>query len=375
MNGQMNTPPNTDTDLADVAEVSLATGLSCEPADRARAEAGVRTAYAQAGLVAPRLFLWFDSPAAGATAVAMLRIGDYGDIAIRDAVLAQGARPGITELGANVRAAVRTGPWAQARTALHRGLGAIGFARHWAATARRPWQQIVDQIATPLRTRLDATFADVGAGDRAADRAAAARIALLDAILGQHDAAWLGAYGEEVSGLREVAESAGWWWAFANVAVLTERPCAVHRDNLGRLHHGDGPALAYRDGFGLHAWRGMPIPASVAAELPSLTLERIQAETNAEVRRVMLEHFGFDRYLRESGATKTQSDETGTLWRINLRNDEPLVMVEVLNASPEPDSTFRTYFLRVPPSVRTAREGVAWTFDLTSEEYAPLLQT
>jgi hypothetical protein len=68
-------------------------------------------------------------------------------------------------------------------------------------------------------------------------------------------------------------------------------------------------------------------------------------------------------------------DETGILWHVDLPGDEPLVMVEVVNATPEPDGTRRTYFLRVPPSTRTARAGVAWTFGLTEEEYRPLRQT
>ena len=33
-----------------------------------------------------------------------------------------------------------------------------------------------------------------------------------------------------------------------------------------------------------------------------------------------------------------------------------------MNSTPEPDGTRRTYFLRVPPQMRTAREAVAWTF-------------
>jgi hypothetical protein len=47
----------------------------------------------------------------------------------------------------------------------------------------------------------------------------------------------------------------------------------------------------------------------------------------------------------------------------------------VVNSTPEPDGTSRTYFLRVPPNIRTARAGVAWTFGLTEEEYHPLAQT
>jgi hypothetical protein len=374
-----------DVRLAEQAERWMATGLSCEPADRAGAEAGVRVAYALAGLPAPRRILWLGSPAAGALAVAMLRTGQRGgrrDEQVRQALEAQGARPGELDLGRSVRPRVRTRPWAQARAALTARLGGTGFARHWAATARRPWQQLVDQLATPLRTRIDADLATrlsarADEPGRVAELPQAAREALLDAIGGQHDAAWLAAFDShpDVDGLARVAGSAGWWWAFEHVAVLTERPVAVHRDNLGRLHHGDGPALSYPDGFGLHAWSGMPITAEVAAELPRLTVARIRSEGNAEMRRVMLEHFGFDRYLRESGASKTQSDECGTLWRVELPGDEPLVMVEVLNSSPEPDGSFRTYFLRVPPTIRTARAGVAWTFDLSEAEYAPLQQT
>jgi hypothetical protein len=200
---------------------------------------------------------------------------------------------------------------------------------------------------------------------------------LLDAVHGQHDGAWLAAFDDApgLHGVRAVARNAGWWWPYERIAILTERPLAVHRDNLGRLHHGEGPALSYPDGWSLYAWRGMPIPAEVAARLATLTAADIQAEQNAEVRRVMLEHFGFERYLHDVDARELSRDECGILWRVEMPGDEPLVMVEVVNATPEPDGTTRTYFLRVPPDQRTARSAVAWTFGLTEAEYAPLAQT
>nr|WP_175438982.1 hypothetical protein [Streptomyces vilmorinianum] len=43
--------------------------------------------------------------------------------------------------------------------------------------------------------------------------------------------------------------------------------------------------------------------------------------------------------------------------------------------TPEPDGTFRTYWLRVPPEMTTARQGVAWTFGLAAAAYEPLVQT
>ena len=57
-----------------------------------------------------------------------------------------------------------------------------------------------------------------------------------------------------------MAWHSGWWWANERFAVLTERPRLLARDNVGRLHRGEGAAMEFPDGYGLWAWRGMPIP-------------------------------------------------------------------------------------------------------------------
>ncbi|SNS26932.1 DUF6745 domain-containing protein [Actinoplanes regularis] len=294
----------------------------------------------------------------------------------------QGWTPGETA-GASLRRRVRTEPWAAARKAALEALGAEGWAQLSAAAGRRSWGLVMDLVAGRLRLRLGEDLT----ADLPGDNGRAVRRPVLDAIYGQQDGTWLSTFEAAdrlcpeaglmtgLAGLAQVARHSGWWWAHERVAVLTERPCLLARDNVGRLHRGEGAALEFPDGYGLWAWRGMPIPADLAAELPSLTLERIRQEENAEIRRVMLEHFGYERYLREAGAHEIGSDETGKLWRLQLPGDEPLVMVEVVNSTPEPDGTSRVYWLRVPPETGSAREGVAWTFGLTAEEYQPLVQT
>ncbi|MGW2058888.1 DUF6745 domain-containing protein [Streptomyces sp. NPDC001840] len=327
--------------------VAAATGET----DRSAAERGVRLAYRRAGLEEPERIIWAGSPLAGAELARSL-----------------------DDAGRSVRDEVRTHPWAEERRRLHDALGPAGWAEHWSATGAQLWDT---GRALAERIRTGVVEALIGEPAKPAE-AAGIRAVLLDAVLGQHDAAWLAAFdgrSERLEGLAEVARHAGWWWPYERAVVICERPAELHRDEAGRLDRGDGPALAYPDGFALYAWRGMPVPAGFLSELASLTPERIRDEANAELRRVMLEYYGYDRYLSESGARPVHRDETGVLWRIALDGDEDIAMVEVVNSTPEPDGTYRTYWLRVPPTTRTAKQGVAWTFGLEVGEYEPIRQT
>ncbi|MFB6507122.1 MULTISPECIES: DUF6745 domain-containing protein [unclassified Streptomyces] len=324
--------------------VAAATGA----ADRAAAEDGLRLAYRSAGLAEPERIVWVESPRAAVEAVEKL-----------------------VDAGRSVRDEVRTRPWAQERRRMYDELGPAGWSALWSATGAQLWETTA-ALADRIRAGVVADLA------KRPEDESDVRLVLLDAVLGQHDAAWLAAFdgrGGRLNGLAEVARNAGWWWPYERAVVISERPQVLHRDEAGRLDRGDGPALAYADGFALYAWRGMPVPAEFLDELNALTPKRIREEENAELRRVMLEFYGYDRYLSESGAEPVHRDETGVLWRIALDGDEDVVMVEVVNSTPEPDGTHRVYWLRVPPGTRTAKAGVAWTFGVGSEEYAPLQQT
>ncbi|WP_459247642.1 DUF6745 domain-containing protein [Streptomyces youssoufiensis] len=386
-------------------------------ADRAGAEAGVRLAYRQAGLAEPERVVWADSPLVATAAVLLLTgqratLPDVVAARAARALRAAGVDPDAPRPGRSVREAVRSRPWEAERRRVLTELGPRGWAARWALTSAPLWELtrgLTDRVRAGITTGLAGPDQGRAAGvviggntdapapgpdeqqvgqrdgqrsepqdeQRDAAQETAVRLALASAVLGQHDAAWLAAFDgtEALAGVSAVARAAGWWWPYENVAVISERPRELHRDEAGRLDRGDGPALAYPDGFALYAWRGMPVPADFLAGLGALDARRIRTEENAELRRVMLEHYGYDRYLSESGAQPVHRDETGVLWRIELEGDEPVVMVEVVNSTPEPDGSSRTYWLRVPPRTRTAREGVAWTFGLSAEAYEPQRQT
>ena len=90
----------------------------------------------------------------------------------------------------------------------------------------------------------------------------------------------------------------------------------------------------------------------------------------------MVDVLGFENLVRAAGGEPAQQDDYGRLWRLGpLLDDEDYVTVEVVNSTPEPDGSFRHYFLRVPPDTKTARAGVAWSFELSVRDYALAAQS
>jgi hypothetical protein len=152
-------------------------------------------------------------------------------------------------------------------------------------------------------------------------------------------------------------------------------PTVVKVDDRNRLHSESGPAFAWLDDIQDYYWHGVRVEQYVVDNPERITVAEIEAEANVEVRRIKIERFGQTRYLLDSSAREIHRDDYGTLYRKEERGDEPLVMVNVVNATPEPDGSFKDYFLRVPPTMRTAREAVAWTFGKTAEVYEPEKET
>lgn len=116
-------------------------------------------------------------------------------------------------------------------------------------------------------------------------------------------------------------------------------------------------------------WHGTHLPADFFP-ISAWTAQRILNEPNTEIRRLMLERYGEAHFIEELGAQPHHQDDYGILYRVEIANDEPLVMVKVKDAG-----TDREYFLRVPPGIETAHEAVAWTFGMAVDEYRPDRET
>jgi hypothetical protein len=432
--------PRQETQLAAVRDEWRALGLATGPADRLRAERGMRTAYRAAGLPPPGLFLWVRSPLEGVLGTMHLSLAGTGGepsaarrwlaAVLRDAYLDLVGRPGEEPWGrawAPLRhapgdelTAYLTGAMLDARTVrdhVARRLPArIGRVVQGAVgprvadqvrrevqgdvrwhVLRHAWSPVVAEIQVRAWERLKAHVEDRYARRwpwarawsvvRDLYRLVAIQEALHAPAGDRSTPDWLAAYDffgrvcgvgavERLDGLMELTRSAGWWWwPVRGAVVVSERPDEIQLDEQGRLHAARGPALRYPDGWALWAWHGVRVPRAVIENPESLPARQVLAEPDVEVRRIMIERVGHERLIRDGGARRLAEDETGILWRLDLADDEPVVCVEVTDATPGADAAYRRYVIRVPPAVRSPREAVAWTFGVDTGEYRPAAET
>ena len=103
--------------------------------------------------------------------------------------------------------------------------------------------------------------------------------------------------------------------------------------------------------------------------------EDLPLNTDLEVLHATIELLGYERFLKAAKAKLMHEDGFGRLHRIQFYDMEPLLLVEVVNSTPEPNGTVKHNLLRVPPMTETAHEGVAWSFGQRSKDYDPTIQT
>jgi hypothetical protein len=376
-------------------------GLSTLPADRGAAESAIADMYRAGGLVPPKKIVWCGSPLSqGLTRAIILDRKLLADI---------GKEVGASvwaSVGASVRASVRDSVVASVRASV----GASVRASVRDSVGASVWDSVWDSVWASVGDSVGASvWASVGASVGASVWASV-RDSVGASVCGQHDAAWLAFYKffhdevgltkqtEKLSGLWMLSKSAGWAIPHENICWVSERHNILERDAQGRLHSISGPACAYPDGWGIYAVHGVRVPADIIEDRSSITVTRIANETNSEIRRVMIDLYGAKRYLTDSGAKVIQRlpDDhyivglrSAQLLMQDVPDDEPIVMIDLLNSTPEPDGTTKRYLLRVDPNAydgeasRDCLAAVASTWRMPDgslafkrpQDYAPVFES
>jgi hypothetical protein len=122
-------------------------------------------------------------------------------------------------------------------------------------------------------------------------------------------------------------------------------------------------------------WAGVSVDRRIAFHPETIRIEEVLGEGNAERRRVLLDRYGYGRFLQDSNADILDRDvDPGgprQLLRVKLEGDEDLVAMSCFCPS-----TQRQYIIRVPPTTPTCHQAAAWIagFD-NPNEYRPILET
>jgi hypothetical protein len=257
----------------------------------------------------------------------------------------------------------------------------------WSQVGSQVWSQMGSQVESQVGSRWnESRYQNLNAGWHA-------YVTFFRDVCGWENETLAAYANDEI-----LSQHASWTWLAPEVGAISDKPETLHRDDQGRLHSITGPAMRYRDGWTIHAVHGVRVPADIIEDRASITVARIEGEANAEIRRVMIDLYGPKRYLTDSGATVVQelpADHpivglrTARLLRQEVRDDEAIVIVDVLNSTPEPDGSVKRYQLRVDPNAydgaaaRDCLAAVASTWRMPDgslafkrpQDYAPVFES
>lgn len=122
-------------------------------------------------------------------------------------------------------------------------------------------------------------------------------------------------------------------------------------------------------------WAGVNIDRRIAFRPETIEVDEVLGERNAERRRVLLDRYGYGRFLQDADAQVLDKDKDPggprQLLRLKLAGDEDLVAMSCFCPS-----TGRQYIIRVPPTTPSCRHAAAWIagFD-DPNNYQPVQET
>lgn len=90
---------------------------------------------------------------------------------------------------------------------------------------------------------------------------------------------------------------------------------------------------------------------------------------NQAIKRELIAKIGYKNLVKNLHSEVLDKNGTSELLKFEL-NTESIVLVKVIDPSTDDE-----YLLRVPPTMENCMDAIAWTFNLKTEEYNPVIET
>jgi hypothetical protein len=122
-------------------------------------------------------------------------------------------------------------------------------------------------------------------------------------------------------------------------------------------------------------WAGVNVDRRIAFHPETIHVDEVLEEGNSERRRMLLDRYGYGRFIQDAQAEilDRDTDPGGErqLLRVKWEGDEDLVAMSCFCPS-----TGRQYIIRVPPTTPTCHNAAAWIagFD-DPKDYHPVMET
>ena len=137
--------------------------------------------------------------------------------------------------------------------------------------------------------------------------------------------------------------------------IVSDRPEVLKVDEQNRPHCEDGPSHRWRDGLELHYWHGVKVEKYVIEKPEMITVEDIEKENNAEVRRIKILRRGAGWYLNETKAELVDMDSRNCIGGTTRALFKDKSGEKWLCGTD--GSTKRVYYMPVPKEVVTCKQA------------------
>jgi hypothetical protein len=157
-------------------------------------------------------------------------------------------------------------------------------------------------------------------------------------------------------------------------ALISRPPVKICRDENNNLHCITDFAIKFADGYGQHYLWGVYFSP---LDFQKYVIDRVCAKDlfavqNQEQKAALIKLYGYEKLLEELPGIRVvdKLEKQGKMhvlytWDLSREVHPTFLMVEDFSSD-------RRYFIGVPGSFGSALDALAWTFNVSSEEYAKL---